>query len=180
MSTEYDFQLKFRYAGDDWRCCKVIACDYPSFRKEFLHRLNLKSYKFKDDEVNELAKSLSYEAKNIKEFIRLVNSKTKIEIAVIRFTKHKVEMNFDFQFYKGIKLKLINRSYHSIEKSAGHAKRFTLNNTNQNVWIPNKHLLDDGTIKQRENIDYVFRRAQKQLTIAGYTNAIPGIKRKGR
>lgn len=85
-------------------------------------------------------------------------------------------MNFNFQYYKGIKLKLINRNYHSNPQCR--AKRFTLNDTNQNVWIPNKHLMDDGTIKQNENIDYVFRRAQRQLTIAGYTNAIPGIKRK--
>ena len=84
-------------------------------------------------------------------------------------------MNFNFQYYKEIKLKLINRNYHSNPQC--HAKRFTLNDTNQNVWIPNKHLMDDGTIKQNENIDYVFRRAQRQLTIAGYTNAIPGIKR---
>lgn len=84
-------------------------------------------------------------------------------------------MNFNFQYYKGIKLKLISRNYHSNPQCR--AKRFTLNDTNQNVWIPNKHLMDDGTIKQHENIDYVFRRAQRQLTIAGYTNAIPGIKR---
>ncbi|WP_238323689.1 hypothetical protein [Virgibacillus salexigens] len=57
------------------------------------------------------------------------------------------------------------------------AKRFTINHTNQNVWIPNKHLLNDGTIKYGENIDYVFRKAQRQLEIAGYTGPIVGIKR---
>lgn len=97
-----------------------------------------------------------------------------LAIGFFIFAKNEVEkaMNYEFQFYKGIKLKLIDRKY-----AAKKAKRFTLNDTNQNVWIPNKHLEHDGTIKQRENIDYVFRRAQRQLTIAGYTNAIPGIKR---
>jgi hypothetical protein len=58
------------------------------------------------------------------------------------------------------------------------AKRYTINGTNQNVWIPNKHLLEDGTIKPGEDIDYIFRRAQNQLAIAGIVWAIPGIKRK--
>lgn len=56
------------------------------------------------------------------------------------------------QFYKTIPLKLINRSY-GVHK----AKRFTINNTNQNIWIPNKHLAEDGTILPNQNIDYIFR-----------------------
>lgn len=82
-------------------------------------------------------------------------------------------MNHQVQVYKGIALLLIKRSYDGYA-----AKRFTLNGTNQNVWIPNKHLLEDGTIKPNENIDYVFRKAQRQLELAGYTGSIPGIKRK--
>nr|DAU26847.1 MAG TPA: hypothetical protein [Caudoviricetes sp.] len=77
------------------------------------------------------------------------------------------------QYYKGIPLKLIERKYGTRK-----AKRFTINGTNQNVWIPNKHLLDDGTIKAGENIDYVFRKAKRQLEIAGITQAIQGIKRR--
>lgn len=88
-----------------------------------------------------------------------------------------VEYNFSDQYYKGIKIRLINRSYHKPEKAKGHAKRFILNGTSQNVWIPNKHLEIDGTLKPYENIDYVLRRAQKQLEIAGYLGPIPGIKR---
>lgn len=80
--------------------------------------------------------------------------------------------NFEVQIYKGIPIRLINRKY-----GDRNAKRYTINNTNQNVWIPNKHLLEDGTLKQDENIDYVFRKAQNQLNIAGITWAIPGIKR---
>ncbi len=87
-------------------------------------------------------------------------------------------LNFEDQYYKGIKIRLINRSYHAGKKAVGHAKRFTLNGTNQNVWIPNKHLHDCGTLIDGENIDYVFRRAQKQLEKAGYTEPIIGIKRR--
>lgn len=90
----------------------------------------------------------------------------------------KVKLNFEPQYYKGIKFRLIDRSYHRPDRAKGHAKRFTLNDTNQNVWIPNKHLEDDGTLKQNENIDYVFRKAQRQLEIAGYLQPIVGIKRR--
>lgn len=77
------------------------------------------------------------------------------------------------QFYKGIRLELIDRNY-----KGRNAKRFTLGGTNQNVWIPNKHLEENGRIKDGENIDYVFRKAQRQLELSGYTKAIPGIKRR--
>lgn len=82
-------------------------------------------------------------------------------------------MNTEMQYYKSIPLKLIERKYGNRK-----AKRFTINGTNQNVWIPNKHLLDDGTIKVGENIDYVFRKAKRQLEIAGIAQAIQGIKRR--
>lgn len=90
----------------------------------------------------------------------------------------KVKLNFEPQYYKGIKFQLINRSYHRPSKAEGHAKRFILNDTNQNVWIPNKHLDETGTLIDGENIDYVFRKAQRQLEIAGYTGPIVGIKRR--
>ena len=77
------------------------------------------------------------------------------------------------QYYKGIKLQLIKRNYKGYS-----AKRFTLNGTNQNVWIPNKHLDSDGRIKEGENIDYIFRKAKRQLELAGYTEEIIGIKRR--
>ncbi|KEF40435.1 hypothetical protein M670_00461 [Schinkia azotoformans MEV2011] len=86
----------------------------------------------------------------------------------------KVKFNFEFQFYKGIKLQLIERGYPKTQK----AKRFSIGGTNQNVWIPNKHLTENGTIIEGENIDYVFRKAQRQLELAGYTNPIIGIKRR--
>jgi hypothetical protein len=89
----------------------------------------------------------------------------------------KVRLNHIPFEYKGIRLELIQRSYHR-GNPEGRAKRFTLGGTNQNVWIPNKHLNPDGTLKEGENIDYVFRRAQKQLELAGYLGPIIGIKRR--
>ena len=82
-------------------------------------------------------------------------------------------LNTKIQYYKGIPIKLIKRNYNGMK-----AKRFCINRTNQNVWIPIKHLTENGTLKPHENIDYVFRKAQKQLELAGIKNAIPGIKRK--
>ena len=82
-------------------------------------------------------------------------------------------MNFETQYYKGIPLNLVNRKYGN-----RNAKRFVINHTNQNVWIPNKHLQQDGTIVSGTNIDYVFRKAQRQLELAGMHMAIPGIKRR--
>lgn len=58
------------------------------------------------------------------------------------------------------------------------AKRYTINHTNQNVWIPNKHLAEDGTLNANENIDYVFHKAIRQLELAGISQPIIGIKRK--
>ena len=72
-------------------------------------------------------------------------------------------MNYETQYYKGIPLNL---------------KRFVINHTNQNVWIPNKHLKEDGTIKFMEDIDYVFRKSIRQLELAGITQPIIGIKRR--
>ncbi len=82
-------------------------------------------------------------------------------------------MNYNIQIYKTIPLVLIKRNY-----SRHNAKRFAINGTNQNVWIPNRHLEPDGTIKAGENIDYVLRKAQNQLNYAGIIQAIPGIRRR--
>jgi len=35
------------------------------------------------------------------------------------------------------------------------------------VWIPNKHLEQDGTIRQNEELDYIFKKAWRKLEIAG-------------
>lgn len=80
-------------------------------------------------------------------------------------------MNYKTQYYKGIPLNLVKRKYGSRK-----AKRYVINHTNQNVWIPNKHLEPDGTIRAGENIDYVFRQAKRKLEIAGITG-IPNVMR---
>lgn len=82
-------------------------------------------------------------------------------------------MNYETQYYKGIPLNLISRQYKNMN-----AKRFIINHTNQNVWIPNKHLKVDGTIKKMENIDYIFRKSIRKLELAGITQEIIGIKRR--
>lgn len=74
-----------------------------------------------------------------------------------------MKLNCQFQYYKGLPLQLIHRSDYKTKQ----AKRFTINHTNQNVWIPNKHLLPNGTIKENENLDYVFAGATRQLELAG-------------
>ena len=60
-------------------------------------------------------------------------------------------MNFSMQYYRGIPLKLVDRDYR--EKRA---KRYCINNTNQNVWIPNTLLLLDGTIRPNRNLEFIF------------------------
>lgn len=80
-------------------------------------------------------------------------------------------MNFETQYYKSIPLNLVNRNYCN-----KNAMRYVINHTNQNVWIPKQHLLEDGTLRPNINIDYVFRKAQRQLTLAGITQPIIGIK----
>jgi len=73
-----------------------------------------------------------------------------------------MKLNFKLQNYKNIPLRLIKRNY------AGYkAKRFLLNDTNQNVWIPNKHLEINGTIKTGENLDYIFNKTKRKLELAG-------------
>lgn len=77
--------------------------------------------------------------------------------------KEKIKnMNYSTQYYRGIPLNLIKRKYYNRK-----AKRYTINHTNQNVWIPNKHLSDDGTIKSGEDIDYIFNKSKRKLEIAG-------------
>lgn len=74
----------------------------------------------------------------------------------------KIKLNYKQQDYKGIPLQLINRKYGTAK-----ARRFTLNGSNQNVWVPLKHLEPDCTIKEGEDIDYVFFQAKRQCELAG-------------
>ena len=91
-----------------------------------------------------------------------------------RKAKLAEKYNTDTQYYKGITVELIVREEYGCYK----AKRFKINNSNQNVWIPNCYLEDDGTIKANMNIDFLFRKSVNQLNKEGITKAIIGIKRK--
>ena len=73
-----------------------------------------------------------------------------------------MKLNFKLQNYKNIPLRLIKRNYVGYK-----AKRFLLNDTNQNVWIPNKHTEANGTIKNGENLDYIFNKTKSKLELAG-------------
>lgn len=73
--------------------------------------------------------------------------------------------NQTVQHYKHIPLKLI--VYTEQHFSRLKAKRFVINGTHQNVWIPNRYLMPDGTIKPDANLDFVFRNAGRKLELAG-------------
>jgi hypothetical protein len=81
-------------------------------------------------------------------------------------------MNYKTQQYKGIPLKLINRKYEKYK-----AKRYTINGTNQNVWIPNCYLEDDGTIKKNSNLDFIFNNKQgrRKLELAKVDGNLGGV-----
>jgi hypothetical protein len=97
-------------------------------------------------------------------------------------------VNLSNQYYKGICLRLIKRNYDGYKarryllipygKDRHQGKNPSQLSDIQNVWIPNKHLEEDGTIRPSQDLDYVFRKSQRQLELAGYTGAIPGIKRE--
>lgn len=78
-----------------------------------------------------------------------------------------ITYNTKIQYYKNIPLKLI--VYKESHFARLKAKRFTINRTNQNVWIPNKFLTENGTILPNVNIDFVFYQAKNQLAKAGIT-----------
>ena len=86
--------------------------------------------------------------------------------------KNKIKFYYEDQLYKGICLTLIPRKY-----DRENARRYRLNHTNQNVWIPLAYLHEDGRLKDNINIDFVFRQSIRQLELAGYTGPIIGIKR---
>jgi hypothetical protein len=88
----------------------------------------------------------------------------------------KIELNCKTQYYKGLPLNLIKR----IDYPHRQAKRFTMNFTGQNVWIPNKHLHPNGTIKEGENLDYVFAVAERKLELAGYMMGFIPVKQPER
>lgn len=81
--------------------------------------------------------------------------------------RHYKKYNTDIQYYKNVPLKLIVYTENHFARL--HAKRYNINNTIQNVWIPNCYLEPDGTIKTGVNIDFIFYKSKRQLELAGIT-----------
>lgn len=83
----------------------------------------------------------------------------------------KAALYADVQYYKNIPLQQVIRTYKSNEdvRIDMKARRFTLNHTNQNVWIPCKHLDEFGKLLPDQDIDYVFLQARNQCYYAGVT-----------
>lgn len=73
--------------------------------------------------------------------------------------------NTSTQIYKNVPLQLI--VYTESHFARLNAKRFTINGTNQNLWIPNRYLEEDGTIKKGVDIDFVLHGSARQLKLAG-------------
>ena len=70
--------------------------------------------------------------------------------------------NLGTQYYKGVPVTLI--LYTEAHFAVLNAKRFMLGDPryNQNVWIPNKYLEPDGTLKAGWNLDWLFQKAARQ------------------
>lgn len=81
--------------------------------------------------------------------------------------RNHIQYNVNTQWYKNVPLKLI--VYTDKHFARLKAKRFRVNDTNQNVWIPNCYLEPDGTIKPDSNIDFIFYKSKRQLELAGIT-----------
>lgn len=63
-------------------------------------------------------------------------------------------LNGNHQFYGKIQLtQSIKRNYTGMK-----ARRFYLFNTKQAIWIPCSYLEKDGTIKEKANLDWIFKK----------------------
>lgn len=104
--------------------------------------------------------------------LRIENRKAERErkIAAVKRRQYlKAHLYAEVQYYKNIPLQQVIRTYEGTKDARYEmkARRFTLNHTNQNVWIPCKHLDDTGKLLPDEDIDYVFLKAHNQCYYAG-------------
>ena len=82
-----------------------------------------------------------------------------------------MDMNYNTQYYRdSIKLNLLPGEYSNMK-----AKRYQINHSKYYLWIPNRYLEEDGTIKNM-NIDFILRKNNRLLSRAGIDKVIPGIK----
>lgn len=79
--------------------------------------------------------------------------------------KRTDKYNTNTQYYKHVPLNLIVYTEEHFARLK--AKRFRINHTNQNVWIPNVYLEPDCTIKPNVDLDFIFLKAKRQLSLAG-------------
>lgn len=77
---------------------------------------------------------------------------------------NSLNRNFSMQSYKNIPFQQVDRGYGKAK-----ARRFAINNTNQNCWIPLKHLELDGTIRDNQDLDYIIIGNKRQFELAGVT-----------
>ena len=77
----------------------------------------------------------------------------------------------DVQYYKNVPLEQVVRTYIGSKENRYEmqARRFRLNHTNQQIWIPCKHLDAFGKLLPNQDIDYVFFKARAQCHYAGVT-----------
>jgi hypothetical protein len=82
-------------------------------------------------------------------------------------------LNTNLQFYKTVPLRqIVRKDYHTLK-----ARRFLMNDTNQNVWIPCRCLEMDGTIKPNVNIDFIFMKSKRKFELAGISEVYKQFKR---
>lgn len=84
-----------------------------------------------------------------------------------------MKYNTETQLYKDVPITQIVRQDYGTKK----ARRFVLNNSNQNVWIPNTYLEADGTLKAGVNIDFVFMKSKRKFELAGIPELYKPFKR---
>lgn len=82
-------------------------------------------------------------------------------------------LNTEIQYYRDVPLRQIKRGDYKTLK----ARRFLLNDTNQNVWIPCVYLEKDGTLKNNINIDFIFLKSKRKFELAGISQAYRSFKR---
>lgn len=76
--------------------------------------------------------------------------------------------NTSIQYYHHIPLRLIERSDYGKKR----AKQFSLNETKESIWIPNRHLHEDGTLIEGEILHYIFRVTKRELFRAGLSTEL--------
>jgi len=91
------------------------------------------------------------------------------------YIKPPKNLNRELQLYKHFKFRFMGQI-------TTQAARFTLFDTNQNIWIPRKHFDENLNLKEGENIDYVFSFGGTPIKLAIIINNLQEEinQRKGR